>query len=596
MKQFLSKLNTVFGKQFTFPLEGRFTLALAAFSDREKQVFFGAMGVLAGTTLILLFLVNRTFMVEVPAYGGTLVEGVLNTPAHINPLLATSEIGSEADRDITALVYSGLLRAQNDGSYINDLADHYEISEDGLAYTFTLKKGLEWHDGKEIIADDVVFTVKTAQDSRMKSPKRASWDGVEVEKIDDLTVRFILSKPYAPFLENATMGILPEHIWKSIDFNRFDTNKYNREPVGSGPYQIDSIETTTKDGDEVPVSYTLKAFKHFALGRPYIDTIKFMFAGSEEELIALLKKGSVDAINSISHEQGTLLSESGYRVEHTPLPRVLAVFFNQNQAPIFADNAVREALVQSIDKREIINKALAGYGDILDSPLPPGALGYEESSGQRPLADRLAAARQILEKAGWKFDDKESLWTKKNKKETLTLQFTLATSEAPELKKVSEELKAMWGNLGVPVEVRVFATGDLKETIVRPRKFDALFFGQVLGRDSDPYPFWHSSQRTDPGLNIASYTNATVDKILADARAETNIEKRLKLYRTFAKEITRDAPAIPLYAPEFLYVVPQEVRGISLGMTTIPAERFLNIYQWYTETDGVWKIFAKTNK
>lgn len=593
MKQFLSNLNRIFGNQFTFPLEGRFTLALAAFSDREKQIFFGAMGILAGTTFILLFLINRTFIVEVPAYGGTLVEGVLNTPAHINPLLATSEIGSEADRDITALVYSGLLRADSNGNYVHDLAEHYEISEDGLAYTFVLKENLVWHDGEKITAGDIVFTVKTAQDSRTKSPKRASWDGVEVEQVDDLTVRFILKKPYAPFLENATMGILPEHIWKSIEINRFDTNKYNREPIGSGPYQIDAIETTTKNGDEIPTSYTLKAFKHFALGRPHLATIKFVFAGSEDELVVMLKKGTVDAINSISHEQGTILSESGYRVEHTPLPRVLAVFFNQNQAPIFADSAVREALAQSIDKREIINKALAGYGDTLDSLLPPGALGYERSLGQKLLADRLMVARQTLEKAGWKFDDKTSLWTKKNKKETLTLQFTLDTSEAPELKKVSDELKIMWEKLGVPVEVRVFATGDFKETIVRPRKFDALFFGQVLGRDSDPYPFWHSSQRTDPGLNIASYTNANVDKILSDARAETDTEKRLKLYRDFTKEISRDNPAIPLYAPEFLYVVPQKVQGISLGIITVPAERFLNVYQWYIETDGVWKIFAR---
>ena len=186
MKQFLSLLNTLLSKRFSFPLEGRFALVLKAFSDKEKQVFFAAMGVFVGTAIVLLVGVNRAFIVEVPAAGGTLVEGVLNTPAHINPLLATGEIGSEADRDLTALIYSGLLRADGSGTFIPDLAEKYKVSRDGLVYTFTLKKDLEWHDGKNITASDVVFTIKQAQDSRLKSPKRASWDGVGVEKVDDL--------------------------------------------------------------------------------------------------------------------------------------------------------------------------------------------------------------------------------------------------------------------------------------------------------------------------------------------------------------------------------------------------------------------------
>lgn len=589
MKNLLSLLKDLPNKKYAVPFEGRFTLVLKAFSDREKRVFFGATGVLVGTTIVLLLMINNAFIVQIPTRGGTLVEGTLNTPAHINPLLATGEIGSEADRDLTALIYSGLLRAQSSGGYIPDLAERYEIAEDGLSYTFWLKEGLTWHDGEKITADDVVFTVKTAQDSRMKSPKRASWDGVGVEKIDERTVRFTLAKPYAPFLENATMGILPEHIWKTVDVNRFDTSKYNREPIGSGPYQIDSIKTTTKDGEEIPVSYTLKSFKDFSLGAPFINTITFIFARNEEELLSSLEEGTVDAVNSISYEKAKILTEKGYRVEHVALPRVLAVFFNQNEAPIFTDIAVRTALLESIDKQRLIDTALAGYGTPLSTFLPPTVM--EQETEEAP-ADRLASARVILEKAGWKFNETTNLWTKEEKKETRTLRLSLATSEAPELKTVAQELKTVWELLGIPVDVRIFATGDFKETVVRPRKFEALFFGQVLGRDGDPYPFWHSSQRMDPGLNITSYANTRVDKILEDARTETDTGKRQGLYRDFKKELARDIPGIPLYAPEFLYIVPENVQGISLGTITIPAERFLNVYEWYIRTEGVWKIFA----
>lgn len=579
--------------RFTFPLEGRFGLALKAFSGRENQIFFTAMGVLVGTTIVLLMGVNRAYTVEIPTSGGTIVEGVLNTPAHINPLLATSEIGTEADRDLSALIYSGLLRSDGKGGFIPDLAQSYTVSPDGLEYTFLLKPKLVWHDGKKITASDIVFTVKTAQDGRMKSSKRASWDGIGVEQIDDLTVRFTLKKPYAPFLENATMGILPEHIWKTIDYNRFDTNNYNREPIGSGPYKLDKIETATKDGDEIPLSYTLKSFGSFALGEPYVDTIKFVFFRSEEALVQAVKTGSISAINSISPESAQKLRTEGFRIEHTPLPRVLAVFFNQNEQPIFTDLSVRKALALAVDKKGIIDRALWGYGVALDSPLPPGTTGYEGADTEKSHADRLLAARTLLEKAGWKFDNEKKVWTKKTKKEIQTLHFDLATSEATELKTVAQELKTSWEELGVPVTVRVFATGDLKETIVRPRKFDALFFGQVLGLGGDPYPFWHSSQRLDPGLNIASYMNTRVDKILENARVETDTTKRAALYSSFSKEVEKDAPAIFMYAPEFLYVLPSNVHGLTLGSITVPAERFLNVYEWYINTDNVWRIFAK---
>lgn len=550
---------------------------------------------MAATTVILLLWVNQQFIVQVPAYKGSLVEGVLNTPAHINPLLATDEIGYEADRDLTALIYSGLLRSDGKGGFIPDLAKSYDISPDGLTYTFILKHGLTWHDGKSLTASDVAFTIKTVQDTRTKSPKYSSWDGVQVEQIDDLTIRFTLGKPYTLFLENATLGILPEHIWKTIDFNRFDSNKYNREPIGSGPYKFVSMQTVSKDGDDIPVSYTLSAFKNFALGEPYIQTIKTIFYRNEDELKKALESGSVDAINGVSSATAEELEKRGYRVEHTPLPRVLAVFFNQNQASIFADVSVRKALALVVDKNVIIDKVLGGYGVVLDSPIPPGALGYEPSLPEKSHDDRMTQARALLTKAGWKFDNVKNIWSKKTKTATLTLSFNLATSEAPELKAVADLLQSSWQELGVKVDVNLFSTGDLKETVIRPRKFDALFFGQVVGRDSDLYPFWHSSQRLDPGLNLASYTNPDVDKILSQAQTEQDLAKRAKDYQQANDEIVKDVPAIFLYAPQFLYVVPEKLRGVVLESVSVPAERFLNVYQWFVNTDSVWKIFAPSS-
>ena len=135
--------------------------------------------------------------------------------------------------------------------------------------------------------------------------------------------------------------------------------------------------------------------------------------------------------------------------------------------------------------------------------------------------------------------------------------------------------------------------GDLNQDIIRPRKYDALLFGEIIGRDLDFFPFWHSSQRNDPGLNIALYTNITVDKLLETARTTLDVGERIKKYEEFEKTINNDAPAIFIYAPEFIYVASPKIHNLSLGNVTIPSERFLDIHHWYIETERVWKIFAK---
>src|SRR5690606_32882866 len=123
--------------------------------------------------------------------------GLIGSPRFINPLLATSD----TDKDLTALIYSGLLRIGPDGSLIPDLAESYEISDDGLTYTFTLKPNLTWHDGRKLTARDIVFTVNLAQNENTRSVKRPIWDGVTVEQSGEKTIIFRLNQPYAPFLE-----------------------------------------------------------------------------------------------------------------------------------------------------------------------------------------------------------------------------------------------------------------------------------------------------------------------------------------------------------------------------------------------------------
>jgi len=595
VKEKLFSLFSIFVKRFEMPWIKTADIAMRSFSRNERMVFAFLGTTMVLSALLIVWNMNRSFLVEVPAHGGMFTEGAIRSPGFINPLFSTSERALEVDRDLTALIYSGLLRATPNGKLILDLADYYEISPDGLTYTFTLKDNVYWHDGEPITADDIVFTIIKAQTSALKSPKRANWDGVAVEALSDRTVRFILENPYPPFLENMTMGILPKHIWESIDPAQFEYNRYNREPIGSGPYKWISIK---RDSNDIPLYYDLEAFDKFALGKPYIDNIRIKFYGNEENLLEALRAGEIDSTAYVSPEAASKLESEGFRIETTPMRHVFGVFLNQNQKEIFTNKIVRRALEKSVDVKRIINEVFYGYATAIDGPLPPGSLGFTEKESTEPTpAERLEEARSLLEKDGWKYDEEEHVMIKKTKTETQKLAFSISTispSVIPALKGAVTILKENWDALGGNIDVKIFETpGDLRQNAIRPRKYDALLFGEVIGRDNDPYAFWHSSQRLDPGLNIALYTSITGDKLLEEARAMGDNEKRTETYAEWSEELKNDIPAVFLYSPHLIYVASPRISGMNMGNVVTPSERLLSIHEWYVEKTNVWKIFTQ---
>jgi peptide/nickel transport system substrate-binding protein len=558
------------------------------FSLKEKIFFFALAIVFLVSSILALWKINNSYLVDIPADGGILTEGIIGTPRFINPVLAISD----ADRDMTALIYSGLMRPDNKGGLIPDLAEKFEISEDGLSYTFTLKSDLVWQDGEHITSDDIVFTIQQAKDPSIKSPKRASWEGVSVERIDDKNIRFVLSKPYTPFLENTTLGILPKHIWKDALSEQMSFSEFNINPICSGPYKVKKIN---RNSSGIVNSYELIPNKKFALDKPHIKTLVLHFYPSEKELLSSYQRGDIDSISAITPQTAEKIKRSSSNLKTPSLPRVFAVFFNQNNAKIFSYKEVRYALNLAIDKKKIIDEVLQGFGTQLEYPIPAGTFGALSIDEEKTSMPNIAEAKALLEKNGWAF--KDNVWQKKEKKEVLRLEFSLATSDAPDLKQTAELLKAMWEEIGVKVNIKIFEIGDLNQNIIRPRKYDSLLFGEIVGRDPDPFVFWHSSQRNDPGLNIALYANIKVDNLLEQARTSTDEDKRRKEYGEFQKELIKDMPAVFLFSPKFIYLMPNNLKGTEqIESITVPSERFSQIYKWYVKTDKVWKIFAKGEK
>ena len=566
--------------------------AVSSFSKIEWYLFLIFIFILFISTVGILQNINKSFMVEVPLDGGSITEGIIGTPRFINPVLASSDI----DRDLVSLIYSGLMRKNYDGNLIPDLAEKYEISENGLIYTFTLKDNIYFHNETPITADDIIFTINKIKDTVVKSPKKGDWDGVNVEKTDDKTIKFTLRKPYASFLENTTIGIIPLNLWSDV---HFELNEANTNPIGSGPYKIDKINKNKKSGGIIN-SYELIQFKKFSLGKPYIKKIKIKFYSTEGELIDAILNKEVDQISSISPENTSKLTEKGYKIEYATLPRIFGVFFNQNQNNLFTDKKIVEALDLVIDKDRIVREVLLGYGVAIDSPIPPNMINYQKLNTQNILTyeEKLKKAEEILNKSGWKknkegFLEKTSIDNKTKKKTTQLLEFSISTGNAKELSDSAEFIKKDLESLGVKVDVKTFEIGNLNQSVIRPRKYDALLFGQIINHESDLFAFWHSSQRNDPGINVAMYTNTKVDKILEEAFVTIDEKTRIKKYAQFEDEIKKDMPAVFLYSPNFIYIGLKDIKGLSIEHITSPRDRFLNSYLWYTETDNIWKIFSK---
>ncbi|MSR70498.1 hypothetical protein EXS62_00415 [Candidatus Kaiserbacteria bacterium] len=551
-----------------------------------RALFLCFAVLLTVSSAALLYMVKEALVVEVPSYGGSLHEGIIGTPRFINPLLAISD----ADRDLTALLYSGLLRATPEGGFTPDLAEGYEVSPDGKTYTFTLRQDLTFHDGSKVTADDVVYTVMKAQDPALKSPLRANWDGVVAEAPDAKTVRFILKSAYAPFIENLTLGILPKARWIGVSDEEFPFSELNQEPIGSGPYKLDSV---SRSSSGIPSTYTLQAFGGYALGEPYIGSVTLRFFQSEGSLLTALNAGEIDSASSIS--PGNLKDLSAADIRTSPLNRVFGVFFNQNQSVVLRDKAVRSALNDAVNRDELVQEVLGGYGTALYGPVPPTLIGGAQTTSTSTTKALAAAARARLVAAGWKAGDdgvlRKTTGTGKTA-QTTVLEFDLATANVPELRAAAEYLRIAWEAAGARVNVKIFEQGDLSQNVIRPRKYDALLFGEVIGRELDLFAFWHSSQRNDPGLNVALYANQKADKALSDLRQTAQTDKRQALLEVFLAELGRDIPAVFLYAPDFVYSVPNDIQGVHLGFIETPSDRFLSLPQWHRETDRVWPFFV----
>ncbi|OGN27086.1 MAG: hypothetical protein A2941_00085 [Candidatus Yanofskybacteria bacterium RIFCSPLOWO2_01_FULL_49_17] len=540
-------------------------------SLRERYLIGILALVIIASVIALPFTIYYHLTTAIPANGGSFAEGLVGQPRYINPLLSQT---NDADRDISGLIYSGLLKYNAGGQLIPDLAKSYELSPDGLNYTIYLKSDAVWSDGQPVTTDDVIYTIQTIQNIDYGSSLRVNWQGVEVQKVNNATLIFKLKNRYAQFLNNLTVGILPAHIWSKLQPVNFTSSEYNLKPIGSGPYVFKKLQ---KDANGRIMSYELAANNNYYDGRPHIDGIVFKFYNNEDQMLSAHNNNDIQNLAYVSPQNLKKMRFTGrLNVREIKLPRYFGVFFNQSQSAVLADKNVRMALNYATDKQTIIDTLLVGKGAAIYSPLIENVI--ETSQDIARYSYNIEQAVQILAAGGWTSGENGIL---KKGKQTLSIRLTAPTFS--ELASAANILKKQWSGLGISVTLDILPPAQLQQAI-KERRYEALLFGEILNPDPDPFSLWHSSQINDPGLNLALYQNKSADSILESARQLANPAERLAKYSDFQNVVIADAPAVFLYNPLYLYPQSKSIKGFESEVISTPADRFSDIENWYIET------------
>jgi len=526
--------------------------------SKEKALSFLFLFLLLAGIFLLIFNFVCRFTTLEPQKGGVLRLGVIGRPSYINPVLAQS---NDYDKDLIELIYDGLYSIDGQGKLITSLAEKTEISEDGRTYIVFLKDNVYWHDGMAFTADDVIFTIETIQDPRIRSPLRLNWGGVIVEKLGTHVVRFNLKNPYQPFLQNLTLKILPKHIWENIESRNFLSADYNLKPIGTGPYLFDSLE---KNKAGKIISYSLAANENYFQKEPFISKLIFRSYDNYDLAKSGLLKKEVDSLSPILIEDVDFFkNKKNIQIASLFLPRYYAVFLNSKKS-LFSQKEIRKALDLAIPRQELITEILKNQAFLLGGPFTPGFLGEEFNLSPEYSPEK---AKKIIEQ----LDEDQR-------------KFILSLPDNFELIRVANYLATYWEEIGISVELQILPLATLEKEIIQTRSYDALLFGEIIGQDPDLFSFWHSSQVTDPGLNLSAYQSKDLDELIERMRQDFNEEQRINDMKMIQEMFFKDKPALFLYNPFYLYILPQKVKGNNTQYANIPSERFTDIENWYIHT------------
>lgn len=550
-----------------------------------RHLFWQALLATLGIALVFVVLFQvvseeppvQEATIELPARGGTYIEGTLGYSEVINPILAPRVVqANPVDQDLSALVFDGLTSLDHSGRISPSLAIEWQVSEDGTVYEFRLRPGVRWHDGAPFTSADVAFTVQAIQDpSYQGDPSLADlWRSVRVETPDDERVLFELDEPFPSFINYTTMGLLPAHLLGNVPAAELPEHSFSTaNPVGTGAFRVESVSA-----DRV----VLATNEDYWGPAPFLEGVEFWFYAEWEGLLADYEEGKIQGFHppqitylprlaTLPELQLYSAQSAGYGIVFLNLARETLQFFQEME--------VRQALLYALDREMLINTALLGQALVAHSPIAPMSWAYDPSVRQYGYDPERAIG--LLDASGWMDSDADRI----RDKEGIGLAFTLLTSDDATLVNMAEEMALQWRAVGVEATV-VSMSGEEVNESVRSRDYDAALVQVGLTADPDPYPLWHSTQAT-VGQNYSGYSSEQADVVMEEIRSTTGIEEPTRLHHAFQQIFAEEVPSLLIYYPIYTYAVDAQVRDVQLSPLFYTSDRFRNIEDWYVLTEAI---------
>lgn len=496
----------------------------------------------------------------------------------LNPVL--SESAYEAT--ILNAIFCTLIRVNDKMEYVPDLLEELPtVSEDGLTYTFKLRKGVKFHDGVELTAEDVKFTYDMKMDPNNPVPSRTTMEQIASWNIiDDYTFSFTLKEPVAEYLEGwayADAAIIPKHIveaeYKAGGNTLTKGGEFSRLPIGSGPYKV--VEWK-------PTEYImLERFDDYFKGRPNIERIVFKFIPNDDAALAQFTTGEIDIMEVPTqfYKEVLSLKEQGMPVEVVKYPSFTYIHADFNlRNPVFRDKEVRQALAYAWPQDQFIEAVLDGVGEPATGFLPPISWAYNAAVKKYEYDPE--KAEQLLESVGWKMGP-DGIRAKNGMK----LEFTMSTSAGNRIREDWQQVvQQEWAKIGVKADIQNYEPNTLFGDILEGLKFDMIIFGWQSGFDPAPRSLWHSASIPDPtnpehaGQNYPGYVNERVDELIELAEKELDREKRKEYYFEIQEILAEEVPSLYIYYYSEIYAYPSNLKNFKPNPTQ--ARNSWNIWEW----------------
>ena len=528
------------------------------------------------STYILLYHISSFFLTKTAVSGGEINEGIIGIPISFNPFFTTNE----AERNVSAIIYGGLIKKTGPNSFIKELALDFLTSEDKKTHTFVLKEDIVFHDREPIDSKDFIFTINRKREIDKKFDSKWSDVVVDTPSVKKIIIKSTRALSKEEIVEFASVKIIPEHIWQKIPINLATSYAGRDLYVGSGPFLYKSVKTTQEG---VIKEVILDSFDKYILGAPYLKNINFKFFQTKKELLKALQKNDVNSVVGVSPLDSTeILSLGEKKIISIPTNKIFGLFFNQGDGFLFSDSLLRSVFANIDIRDEIIENVLLGYA----TPIyEPDRLHTTELKDKK-ININFKDLNQTLDDFDWKISEGDFIREKNGEK----LNITIAAPDIEEFQKILSITEESWRKIGASVlETKIPLHTDFSTYIKNNNNFDVLLWGYEVDSRRALEQIYNS--KIDGSfVAILNYGNSDVNNLFDELKNTTDELEEKIVYNNIKEFLIRDYLAVFLYSPDVLYIIPKNIKGVERKELIFDlSDRFFNIHKWYQKEEEIWK-------